>query len=126
MTIYARQSAGRAHARREIFQYIELYYNNQRFHSALDYQSPQQYEAAYQAKKKTCTFLLEKVTATLSATVHEDWVIVFQCNGKNRFGAYVGLQRVAIMWKDGAIDMEATNNFQQWQSFREGLREYYQ
>ena len=52
--------AGRAHARREIFQYIELYYNNQRFHSALDYQTPQQYEAAYRAKKKTYTFSPEK------------------------------------------------------------------
>jgi transposase InsO family protein len=59
--------ASRAHARREIFQYIELYYNNQRFHSALDYQTPLQYEAAYQAKKKTYSFSPEKVTATVSA-----------------------------------------------------------
>jgi putative transposase len=33
-------------ARREIFEYIEVYYNNQRLHSALGYQTPRQFEAA--------------------------------------------------------------------------------
>jgi putative transposase len=32
--------SSRAQARREIFEYIELYYNNQRLHSALGYQTP--------------------------------------------------------------------------------------
>jgi transposase InsO family protein len=53
-------------ARRTIFEYIETYYNNCRLHSALGYQSPRQYEAAYQKEKKT-TFSAEKVTVTLSA-----------------------------------------------------------
>ena len=34
-------------ARTEIFEYIEMYYNNQRRHSALDYQSPLDYERQY-------------------------------------------------------------------------------
>jgi putative transposase len=34
-------------ARREIFEYIEIYYNNQRLHSALGYQSPNKYETEY-------------------------------------------------------------------------------
>ena len=38
----------KALARREIFEYIEVYYNNQRLHSALGYQTPRQFEAAYQ------------------------------------------------------------------------------
>lgn len=41
----------KAAARREIFEYIEVYYNPQRIHSALHYQSPQQFEAAHQEKK---------------------------------------------------------------------------
>ena len=34
-------------ARTEIFEYIEMYYNTQRRHSALDYQCPNQYEKQY-------------------------------------------------------------------------------
>ncbi len=34
-------------ARREIFEYIEVYYNNQRLHSALDYQTPSRYETKF-------------------------------------------------------------------------------
>ena len=34
-------------ARREIFEYIELYYNNQRLHSALGYQTPCRYETKF-------------------------------------------------------------------------------
>jgi putative transposase len=45
--------ASKAQARREIFEYIEIYYNNQRLHSALDYQTPKQYEAAWKAAKST-------------------------------------------------------------------------
>jgi putative transposase len=47
-------------ARREIFEYIEIYYNHLRLHSRLDYQSPHQFEISYQQKKKT-TFSFEKV-----------------------------------------------------------------
>jgi len=36
--------SSRVQARREIFEYIELYYNNRRLHSALGYQTPCQYE----------------------------------------------------------------------------------
>lgn len=43
--------ASKAQARREIFEYIEIYYNNQRLHSALAYQTPKQYEAAWKAAK---------------------------------------------------------------------------
>jgi putative transposase len=37
----------KAEARREIFEYIETYYNNTRLHSALDYQAPVQYETDF-------------------------------------------------------------------------------
>ena len=42
----------KAQARRTIFEYIEVYYNNQRMHSALAYQSPKQFEAAQTQRKK--------------------------------------------------------------------------
>ena len=45
--------ASKAQARREIFEYIEIYYNNQRLHSALDYHTPRQYEAAWKADRNT-------------------------------------------------------------------------
>lgn len=37
----------KAEARREIFEYIETYYNNVRLHSALGYQAPSQYETEF-------------------------------------------------------------------------------
>ncbi len=50
----------KAQARREIFEYIEVYYNNQRVHSALGYQTPSGFEAL---KNKTKTnFFAEKAT----------------------------------------------------------------
>jgi transposase InsO family protein len=55
----------KAQARSTIFEYIEVYYNNQRLHSALGYQSPHQYESAHQLEKRT-TFSAEKATATLT------------------------------------------------------------
>jgi len=58
------------------------------------------------------------------ATTHKDWVIVFECNAKNGFGGYTGLHTHAIMWKDGAIDIAATQNFQWWQDFREAAARY--
>ena len=39
--------ASRALARREIFEYIEVYYANQRLHSALGYRTPCQYETQF-------------------------------------------------------------------------------
>ena len=45
--------ASKAQARREIFEYIEIYYNNQRLHSALAYQTPKGYEATWEAQRST-------------------------------------------------------------------------
>lgn len=39
--------SSKAEARRTIFEYIEVYYNNKRLHSALGYQSPRQYETDF-------------------------------------------------------------------------------
>ena len=40
--------SSRAQARGAIFEYIELYYNNQRLHSALEYQTPREYETKFE------------------------------------------------------------------------------
>jgi putative transposase len=41
------------HATKEIYAYIEMYYNTQRLHSSIDYQSPSDYENKYyQSKNK--------------------------------------------------------------------------
>jgi transposase InsO family protein len=47
--IHRRRFRTRDEARREIFEYIEVFYNRQRIHSALDYKSPAEYEAAAHA-----------------------------------------------------------------------------
>ena len=44
--------SSKALARREIFEYIEVYYNNQRLHSSLGYRTPRQFEAVHSEKKK--------------------------------------------------------------------------
>ena len=44
-------------ARTEIFEYIEMYYNTQRLHSSLDYQSPDEFEKAFE---KNRTFEMHK------------------------------------------------------------------
>ena len=49
-------------ARCEIFEYIEIYYNNQRLHSSLDYQTPRQFEV--RNNERNNDFFEEKVTAT--------------------------------------------------------------
>jgi putative transposase len=54
--------SSKALARREIFEYIEVYYNNQRLHSSLEYRTPRQFEAVHSEKKNN--FLKEKVPAT--------------------------------------------------------------
>jgi transposase InsO family protein len=53
----------KALARREIFEYIEVYYNNRRLHSALGYQTPRQFEAGYSERRNA--FFEGKVSATL-------------------------------------------------------------
>jgi transposase InsO family protein len=42
--VYRRDFATRCHARTEIFDYIESFYNRQRLHSSLNYQSPVDFE----------------------------------------------------------------------------------
>jgi putative transposase len=54
--------SSKALARREIFEYIEVYYNNQRLHSSLEYRTPRQFEAVHCEKKNN--FFKEKVPAT--------------------------------------------------------------
>ena len=54
--------SSKALARREIFEYIEVYYNNQRLHSSLEYRTPRQFEAVHSEKKNN--FVKEKVPAT--------------------------------------------------------------
>jgi transposase InsO family protein len=53
----------KAVARRELFEYIEVYYNNKRLHSALGYQAPRQFETEH--FKRENNFLEEKVSALL-------------------------------------------------------------
>jgi len=69
----------KAQARSTLFEYIEVYDNNQRLHSALGYKSPRQYESGYQPEKES-TFSKEKVTATSSA---EGGAKVKRANGIN-------------------------------------------
>ena len=47
--IYDRRYATRAQARLDIFEYIEVFYNRERRHSALGYLSPADYEARHAA-----------------------------------------------------------------------------
>jgi len=54
--------SSKALARREIFEYIEVYYNNQRLHSSLEYRTPRQFEAVHCEKKNN--FFKAKVPAT--------------------------------------------------------------
>jgi transposase InsO family protein len=43
--IHPRQYRTREEARQEIFEYLEVFYNRQRRHSTLGYQSPDEFEA---------------------------------------------------------------------------------
>jgi Integrase core domain len=65
-----------------IFEYLEVYYSNQRPHSALGYKSPRQCESRYQSEEKP-VFLKAKVTATSSA---EGGAKVKRANGQARRG----------------------------------------
>jgi transposase InsO family protein len=51
--IYRRKFISRQQARREIFDYIEVFYNRQRLHSALGYRSPAQFEREQNPKNKS-------------------------------------------------------------------------
>jgi putative transposase len=51
--IYRRKFASRRQAQREIFDYIEVFYNRQRIHSALGYRSPEQFEREQNPKNKS-------------------------------------------------------------------------
>ena len=44
--VYHAHYQTREHARRSIFEYVEVFYNRKRLHSSLGYQSPEQFEAA--------------------------------------------------------------------------------
>ncbi|WP_369123472.1 IS3 family transposase [Alicyclobacillus suci] len=39
-------------AKRQIWEYIELWYNRQRIHSSIDYKTPDQYQATYERTHK--------------------------------------------------------------------------
>ena len=51
--IYRCKFASRQQAQREIFDYIEVFYNRRRLHSALDYKSPEHFEREHHAKNKS-------------------------------------------------------------------------
>ena len=42
----------RQQARSEVFDYIEVFYNRERLHSALGYRSPEEYEQAYEGSDR--------------------------------------------------------------------------
>ncbi|MDD4764392.1 MAG: IS3 family transposase [Atribacterota bacterium] len=50
--IYQNKYETRREAQRDIFEYIEIFYNRERLHSSLGYYSPEEYE----------TLMLEKVS----------------------------------------------------------------
>ena len=50
--VYHCDFATRAEAREAIFEYIEVFYNRQRMHSANDYMAPIEYEEAFEFSKK--------------------------------------------------------------------------
>ena len=58
--------ASKAQARSTLFEYLEVYYNNQRLHSALGYQSPRQYESRYRPEKEPL-FRKKNLQSPLSA-----------------------------------------------------------
>jgi putative transposase len=59
--------ASRAQARREIFEYVEVYYNNRRLHSALEYQTPCQYETEF---KRVIDIEIDTAQGVDAATEH--------------------------------------------------------
>jgi putative transposase len=51
--IYRRALPTRAHARRAVFDYIEVFFNRRRLHSAIGYLSPADYENKIRNNTKT-------------------------------------------------------------------------
>jgi transposase InsO family protein len=48
--IYLTKYSTRAEAEKSIFEYIEVFYNNERIHSTIGYQTPSEYERIYHSK----------------------------------------------------------------------------
>ena len=61
----------REEAKQEIFEYIELFYNCQRRHSSLGYQTPVHYEAQNQ---KAASFCVRKTLATSKFDTLDPWI----------------------------------------------------
>ena len=45
-----RAFGSRVEARREIFEYLEVFYNRKRLHSTLGYQTPEEYEQSFRGE----------------------------------------------------------------------------
>jgi transposase InsO family protein len=50
--VYHRHYKSRSEAKLEIFEYIEVFYNRFRLHSAIGYESPEEYEKSYENQSK--------------------------------------------------------------------------
>jgi transposase InsO family protein len=50
--VYHRHYKSQAEAKLEIFEYIEVFYNRLRLHSALGYESPAEFERNYENRSK--------------------------------------------------------------------------
>nr|WP_084028899.1 IS3 family transposase [Bacillus sp. J33] len=50
--IYQKKYRTRAEATKEVFEYITCFYNPERIHSTIGYQSPMEFEKAYYSKMK--------------------------------------------------------------------------
>ena len=53
--VYLENFKTRNEARREIFDYIEVFYNRWRMHSSIDYQTPEEFEETFKKKMKLAT-----------------------------------------------------------------------
>ena len=55
--VYKHSYVTRAQAKRSIFEYIEVFYNNNRLHSTIGYVSPNEFENNYFCKQKDVSLL---------------------------------------------------------------------
>ncbi len=51
--VYEKKYETRSEVARSIFEYIEIFYNRQRMHSALNFQSPDAFEASFNQSATT-------------------------------------------------------------------------